>query len=294
MEPIKYGRAPVVDIVSFGYKKFFQHLLPMTKLSLPALLFSGLITGFVYGDLARLEGSQAGSDIPMSELGFLFVTLGLFLLGLLLMCYMLYVSLRYARDVYMDEVDENLYNYLLPKDTLLGIIAISLINFVATIPILVVMVIGFFLLIIPGLVVLVGFVYLGLRFSLVWKIYMLSPENGIIDAYRESWNLTEGNVLRCIGLSFIISFISGLIAFPFGIFEGILKAVAQFNPGFTSGLVFALIASALVMLSYWAKFILGPGGSYFVGYRFLFDLKARKENPYDLDYDPSDTLSSNA
>lgn len=268
-----YPPTTVLEIVSFGYRKLFEHLWPITKLSLPFILFASLTGGFFYADM--IQASEAETLSPQQAIGS--IAYGL---GLLPLVYLLYALIRYARDVFCeDSVQANPYAYLMPNKTLLGLLGIWLLFVVAMFPIMLLMVLGFILLILPGIAVVVGLVIAAVRMTMVWYTYLLTPEQGIIEAFRQSWRLTKDNFWRTLGLGLLLGLIQWVINLPFSLLHGMLGLVNTFNPAILTSPVFPMVAAVFLAMSYWAQLILGTGAVFFVHFRYLFDLKARHEPP---------------
>jgi hypothetical protein len=276
MSKPQFSPTAVIDIVSFGYRRLFKNLWPVTKLSLPFVLFSGLTGGFFYSDLLQLQKLDANTTPTIDDLISLGLVYGVFLLGTVVMFYALYAILRYVKDLHHDEVDSNLYNYIFPEGRLWGLLGISLLYGVAAIPLGILMILGFIMLILPGLAVLVGIIYLATRLTMSWVAYMERPEMGMFDAFAQSWRLTADNFWRTLAISFVVAVVSTIINTPFSVLGSISGMVAQLNPSFVSNPVFPVMSSVILAISNWAQYVIGMGGMVFVYFRFYYDLESRQ------------------
>jgi hypothetical protein len=270
-----YAPTPVLDIVSFGYRKFFNHLLPLTKIASPFLLFASLVIGFVYPEQLRI---QRITEPGLADIIPILTMYGMLLVATGVMQYSLYAGIQYVRDVYYDEVNPSLASYMIPKMSLFGVFSIFSLYMVSFIFAVIITFIGFLLLILPGLAMLVGIFYATNRLALVWVSYFNDPKLGVMHAFRQSWALTENNFWRTVGLCFVTTVIQTIISLPFNLIDFIIGLISGFNPSFVANPLFPFMYSVLMAVSYWAQFVLGVGGMMFVFFRFFFDLQSRK-NP---------------
>jgi hypothetical protein len=104
---------------------------------------------------------------------------------------------------------------------LLGFIAIVFGLFLVWV---VVLVIGLVLLVLPGLAVLCGGVYLAVRWSLS-VVAMMAEDIGPIKGMARSWNLVKGQWWRTLGILFIVGIMQTIIGYALGFLFGIMAAV---------------------------------------------------------------------
>lgn len=273
-----YEPASVLDIVSFGYRKLFRTLGPLTKLSLPVALLSGVLMGSAYPILLKMQHYAMAAPQSFDDMATLLGVGVAVLFGVMLMFYFFYVLLRYARDLYLDEVQKNIYAYLKPEQKFVGMIGIAFLLAIATIPIGLILFLGFLFLVVPGLIVVLALIFAGVRLVLVWNIYMIKASD-IFDAFVRSWQLTRGNFWRTLGLVFLVAIIQNIIGLPFSVLSSANDAIASLNPSFTNTVLFQLICTIIFSIGYWAQYVIGLGGSIFVYYRYYFDLEARHALP---------------
>lgn len=271
-----YNPMPVLDIVSYGYRQFFRAIVPLTKLSLPFLLFAAITGGFIYPDLLKV---QAAGEPSVEDLGMFLAMSSMMGLGTVVMYYALYPMLRYVRDVYADEIKDSLFSYLIPQGSLLGLLGIMICYAVGSVLAVLLTFIGFLLLVVPGLVLIGGIFFLNYRFAMVWVAYMDAPSQGVFNAFRESWRLTENNFWRTVGLGIVCTIIQSILNFPFSLVDFFMGFLSGLNPSMVNHPVFPVVSASLLGVSYWAQFVLGFGGIIFVFYRYLFDLRVRKGEP---------------
>jgi hypothetical protein len=259
------------------YRRHFSLIVGVALLvALPGLVWS-LVTG-VYrlnsGSYANLITTSPGVQ-PTFNSQQLSSLLGTILLGVLggiiLLPFSVGAVYRAVTDVALGRpvtigsvLRETLARYWL----LLGLIGLfflfAIVWFIAEI-------IGFVLLVLPGLAVFCAAVYLGVRWSLVVAA-MMAEDIGPIRGLGRSWNLVSGSWWRTLGVLLIVSIMQGIITYALYILFGLIAAavttgdvrlaVAQIGSTLLSALVSPITAIAVILL--------------------YFDLRVRKEG-LDLD-----------
>ncbi len=274
----QYQPASVLDIVSFGYRQVFKILWPLTKLALPFLILCSVTMGALMPSYMHFSmgmqshAFQSGFQenfVTSLFYGFLFFIIGV------LQYYLFYVFLCFIQDLYLDTVKPNLFSYWLPQKNLLGLLGISFLFLAASIPASVILLIGFILLVLPGLAVLAGILFFMIRLAFTWIAYMLEPETGILDAFQKSWALTQHNFWRSVGLLCLILVIQGIIFAPFGLISIIITGLSFSLMG-QGHFVFSIVYTLYFAIRFWAQYVIGIGGLIFISYRYVFDLEARK------------------
>ncbi len=267
----QYGSASVVDIVSFGYKKMFENLWPLTRMCLPILILNGVTWGMIQQEMVGFQDRKDNLSLnDLLQMGLSFVVL--FFVSILLY-YLMYAIVRYCRDLYRDELEEPWYQYLFPKKSLLGVLGLGFLQVAASIPAIVIIVIGFLFLIVPGVAMLMLF---GYGCYLVYLVYIDKPERGVFDSIRYTVELVKPNWLRTIGLACVVTLINMIISIPFSVVSSIISAVAQLMPSLQQSFLYFLTNAVLYTAMYWVQMVIGVGGVAFVLYRYLFDMEYRQ------------------
>lgn len=154
--------------------------------------------------------------------------------------------------------------------TLLGLVGVG---FLLLLGFYVALVVGFLLLVIPGLVVIGLAVWMAVRWSMVWAA-MLAEDVGPINALRRSWNLTRGHWWRILGILIVVAILQAVIGFGLNIlFGGIAALIPGIEPDVRSALV--LIVTTLL------NAVVTPITTIAITLLY-FDLRVRNEG-YDLD-----------
>jgi hypothetical protein len=269
-----FSPASVLDIVSFGYRRLFQCLKPLTLLASPFVLLAALVEAWFFPNLGDIQEQSSTTDVfsffSADPAGYTAASYGMtFLMILLLFSY-----LRYIRDVYTNTPKAPLQHYLMPNRRLWGIVGFSLLLGLGLIIGIVIMVMGLFLLVLPGLAILTGIVYLLVRISMILPAYTHHTGQGLGQSLAESWRLTRGHFWRTLGMLALVEIINFLIVLPF---VGVGAAVGLFSSALNT---FAWPMTFLYYLLYhWAYYTLIIGGMTFVLYRYYFDLQVgRGEN----------------
>ena len=159
---------------------------------------------------------------------------------------------------------ETLARYL----PLLGFIALVFLIFVVWV---IVLAIGFVLLVLPGLAVFCGGVYLAVRWSLSVAA-MMAEDIGPIAAMSRSWSLVSGQWWRTFGIIVIVLIMRAIIGAALGFLFGIIAGVAT-----TGDVQLAVVAVGSTLLGA----IITPLVTIAIVLLY-FDLRVRKEG-LDLD-----------
>lgn len=268
MTQANYPPASILDITSYGFRAALRHIGSMTLILLPLLIPLALGYGFSYATI--LQASKGDFTNPMGFVIGIFMQFGCILLSY----YLYYVILRYVRDVFFEAVQPNLFSYLLPKFSLLGVLGLALLLMIAWIPAGIVMLIGFILVIVPGIIAVL---YFSVWSSMIFVTYLAHPEKGISSALVEVYQLLKGSFWRSIGLVMLVGLINMIISSPVGIINYISQILVETNPSFLESIWFALAYTTLYGVGAWFHATVGVSGGFFVMYRFYFDLRNRRD-----------------
>jgi len=151
---------------------------------------------------------------------------------------------------------------------LLGLVGLGILLFIGW---AIAELIGFVLLIIPGLAVFCAAVYLGVRWSLVVAA-MMAEDIGPIRGLGRSWNLVSGSWWRTFGILLIVGILQTIISYALFILFGLIAAVFS-----TGDFQAALVQVGSTLLSA----VVSPITTIAVVLLY-FDLRVRKEG-LDLD-----------
>jgi hypothetical protein len=151
---------------------------------------------------------------------------------------------------------------------LLGLIGLAVAFFIVWV---IAEIIGFLLLVLPGLAVFCAVIYLVVRWSLTVAA-MMAEDIGPIRGLGRSWNLVTGSWWRTLGILLIVGILQAIISYGLVIFLGLIAAIfatgdfqaalVQIGGTLLSTLVSPITTIAVVLL--------------------YFDLRVRKEG-LDLD-----------
>ena len=282
MSSMEYGAAPVLDMITFGYRKLVKHLIPLTVLALLPILATAFemanINELLHPPVHHVHGHDAGMAVLQFYQQHWVEFLGSTLFISLMSGYYTFVLYAYVKDVYLERVEDSILNYLIPKRVYLGLLGIQTIFFFAGGMAVVVVIVGFILLILPGIAAVGGVMFLAYRYIVSGAAYVMEPEKGVWNAMQSSWRLTRGNVWRGIALMMALIVINGIVKTPFSILEGILTVVEKFLTVKGAEMMWMHATHVgLLALTYWSVYVLGLGGTTFVMIRYYFDLKARKD-----------------
>jgi len=151
---------------------------------------------------------------------------------------------------------------------LLGLVGLGILLFIGW---AIAELIGFVLLVIPGLAVFCAAVYLGVRWSLVVAA-MMAEDIGPIRGLGRSWNLVSGSWWRTFGILLIVGILQTIISYALFILFGLIAAVFS-----TGDFQAALVQVGSTLLSA----VVSPITTIAVVLLY-FDLRVRKEG-LDLD-----------
>jgi hypothetical protein len=151
---------------------------------------------------------------------------------------------------------------------LLGLVGLGILLFIGW---AIAELIGFVLLVIPGLAVFCAAVYLGVRWSLVVAA-MMAEDIGPIRGLGRSWNLVSGSWWRTFGILLIVGILQTVISYALFILFGLIAAVFS-----TGDFQAALVQVGSTLLSA----VVSPITTIAVVLLY-FDLRVRKEG-LDLD-----------
>jgi hypothetical protein len=271
-------QASVIDIVTFGYKAGLKSIGPITRLILPIILLYAVSTTSVY----TISNEMKAGVQPGVTHWVLLVGMGLLsVVSWIGYVYLSYPITRYVRDVYWNEIDENLYSYLIPRRSLLGCWGIGLLWGLMLLPVSLLGMVGLLLLIVPGVAV---FSYYYSMYSLLIAGYMSDPDRGAFSAISEVFGLLKGNFWRTVALGVMtwliyISMSGMMIGLQMG-----LELLQEFSPSLTRNLWYPLAYGTLTGVICWFSMAVGHGTVLFVMYRYLFDLRTRAQvtAPIDL------------
>jgi len=184
---------PVQESIEYGIKtawKYLKHIFFIDLTFLLVTLLAFIVT--VAGVLAAIGVSFFLPTIGIATGAIMVITLILFLYGL---------SLGYFRFILNAHDDGNTQVSILfselSKSHLLLMYVITMAIMVAC---------GFLLLIVPGLILLARFMYV--------PFILIDTDKGLIQSYKESWNLTKGNTLNAVLLLLLLvalSYLGGLL-----------------------------------------------------------------------------------
>ena len=261
-------QAPVLDIVSFGFKLILKHIKPLSLLVGPILFMGGMSNGLaLMGMYSEIDPTLKVGVLILGGLG---AVLSAIMLG-----FSYYSIARYVRDVFNDSVEDNILTYFIPHMDLLGLIGLNLMLFVVAIPAMIGILLGALFLIVPG-------VMLGSLFQ-VWcglaRVYYLKyTEDGVFHALKESFLLMKGNFLRVIGLGLAAGLVSSILTMPFQFFNMGTRALELLPPSISHSIWFPIAYGFIYVLASWGAVIVGYGGMMCVLNRFVVDLEDR-QNP---------------
>ena len=151
---------------------------------------------------------------------------------------------------------------------LLGLVGLGILLFIGW---AIAELIGFVLLVIPGLAVFCAAVYLGVRWSLVVAA-MMAEDIGPIRGLGRSWNLVRGSWWRTFGILLVVGILQTIISYALFILFGLIAAVFS-----TGDFQAALVQVGSTLLSA----VVSPITTIAVVLLY-FDLRVRKEG-LDLD-----------
>jgi hypothetical protein len=151
---------------------------------------------------------------------------------------------------------------------LLGLVGLGILLFIGWI---IAEIIGFVLLVIPGLAVFCAAIYLGVRWSLVVAA-MMAEDIGPIRGLGRSWNLVRGSWWRTFGILLVVGILQTIISYALFILFGLIAAVFS-----TGDFQAALVQVGSTLLSA----VVSPITTIAVVLLY-FDLRVRREG-LDLD-----------
>jgi hypothetical protein len=281
--PVRFRPMPLPELLDElfrVYRRYFSLIVGVALIvALPGLVWS-LVTGTYkltatsYSQLVPIPGTNVPTtpNLNSEETSNLLVALGLGGLGgLFLLPFSVGAVFRAVTDVVLGRtvtiaavLRETLARYL----PLLGLIALFFLLFIAWI---VACIIGFVLLVLPGLAVIALGVYATVRWSLSVAA-MMAEDIGPVKSLSRSWNLVGGQWWRTAGVLLVVYIMQSIIGFALGFLFGIIAGVA------TSGdLELAVTAVGTALLSA----VISPIVTIAVTLLY-FDLRVRKEG-LDLD-----------
>lgn len=192
------------EIISDTFGYFRVHFKSLGKglilFSLPMIILSGILIGSGFGESLEASTMQAGQEPPLNELasmGFKIMA-GAFLL-MITMVVIIQICFKHVQ--FIDEgIDTNEIEMgMLLEDffrNFFGLIGLFIVIGVATM-------IGFLLLIIPG-------IYVATKLSLAPSIFIIENED-FGEALSRSWQVTQDNWWFTFGVSFVMSLIVNVI-----------------------------------------------------------------------------------
>jgi len=259
------------------YRRHFSLIIGVALLvAVPGLVWQ-LVTGTYrltassYANLLTTPGSATPtfSSQQLQNLSGAFALAGLG--GLILVPFSIGAVTRAVTDVALGRpatIGSVLRETLARYFPLLGFVALVFLIFIVWV---IAVAIGFVLLVVPGLAVVFGGVYLAVRWSLSVAA-MMAEDIGPIRGMSRSWNLVSGQWWRTLGIILIVlimrAIIGAALGFLFGIIAGVAAsgdiqlAVVAVGSTILGAIISPLVTIAIVLL--------------------YFDLRVRKEG-LDLD-----------
>lgn len=297
MTQANYQPASVLDIASFGYRTVAKHVIPLTKLSVVFVFIHALIQGVTMG---AMQMAKNGDSVGFSVAAL--VGYGMLAIGGMVIWYLHYPVMRYVRDFYFQEQPtQNVFGYLVPQIDFLGILLFVLIMGAATIPLFCVIGLIYgaasvFLVLVPfvGIIVWLVVVFFLIvawccflfLFTLLIATYMTHPEKGVIAAIEETWNNLSDNFWRTIVLACTVTLVEIVITFPLMAINAVAGMLMSTNPSLSASIPYVLLYAFLYGISQWFHMVFAVGGSYFAVYRYLIDIRGRREETSPLSIVP--------
>jgi len=278
--PIRFRPMPLPELLDELFRLYRRHFSLIVGVALLVAL-PGLVWTLVTGtyrlnsaSYANLFTTTPGSPPAFNsqQLSNILGTLALGGLGaLILLPFSVGAVYRAVTDVALGRpatigsvLRETLARYWL----LLGLIGLGILFFIVW---FIAEIIGFVLLVLPGLAVFCAAVYLGVRWSLTVAA-MMAEDIGPIRGLQRSWNLVTGSWWRTLGILLIVTIMQLIITYGLFILFGVIAALfatgdfqaalVQVGGTLLSALVSPITTIAITLL--------------------YFDLRVRKEG-LDLD-----------
>jgi hypothetical protein len=184
-------------------------------------LYSALVAALQGSGLANSEIPLPSVDVPLA------VAAGAAVVSFLLLQYLTIVAVRtlvggHSRTIPREYFSRNIGFVMV--NTIIGGTALA-----------VVVNIGFLLLLVPGIVAAVAFIFV--------TMYLAVEDENFVAAFRDSWRLTRGHWLRLFGLFLIIGVGVGAIS-------GILSMVSSVAVGTAGGQQLGTLISGVVVLPF--------------------------------------------
>jgi len=275
---ITYDQAPALDIVSFGYQNTIGHLVPLLKMSLPLFIIVGIVYGLCYESVSQFALFKKGSTELV--IGKVQLMAGLyFVVVTLINFYLSYCNMRYIRDAYKGTLQKNIFRYLLPSKSLLVLILLNILFFVANCIFLILITLGFVLLVIPGIVIMFAVLYIHVRLLLISPanpvLYFMEEEKGVIHAIKRSWKLTQNNFWRTVLVFLVVLLLQLILISPFSIISYLSSMLTTLKPAISSQILFKSLHILLLIVLWLGQYLVYRSGSLFVWSRYYLDLNVR-------------------
>ncbi len=278
--PIRFRPMPLPELLDELFRLYRRHFSLIVGVSLLVAL-PGLVWTLVTGTYRLNSASFAnifvttGSTTPVFNSQQFLNLFGPILLGLVGGFFLLPISIgavyRAVTDVALGRpatigsvLRETLARYL----PLLGLVGLGILIFIGWI---IAEIIGFVLLVLPGLAVFCAAIYLAVRWTLTVAA-MMAEDIGPIRGLGRSWNLVSGSWWRTLGILLIVGILQTIISYGLFILFGVIAAlfstgdfqaaVVQVGGTLLTALVSPITTIAITLL--------------------YFDLRVRKEG-LDLD-----------
>jgi hypothetical protein len=279
--PVRFRPMPLPELLDELFRLYRRHFSLIIGVALivvlPSLLWT-LITGtykLTSTSIANIFTSTGGGVTPSfnsTQFSSLFGTLAIGGIGgLILLPFTVGAVYRAVTDVALGRavtVGGVLRETLAKYFPLLGLVGIFYLLAIAWV---FAEIIGFVLLVIPGLIVLGVAIYLGVRWLLVVAA-MMAEDVGPINGMRRSWNLVGGMWWRTFGIVIVLAILQVVINLALGLLVTIILSV-----GLSGDLRLAVAAIVSTLLNALVSPI------FTIGLVLLyFDLRVRKEG-LDLD-----------
>jgi len=262
-QPVKEP-ASIFDMVTFGYKKAFKTLWPVTRICLPLLVVYAAGSGLIEAIASGLLPDKLRVDLH-----------NLFSSALLVLNWSIAC---YARDAYWREAEPNPMTYLKPNRTLLGVAGIGLITAFYGIGAGLAGMLGLLLLVVPGIVI---FSYFYIWSGLFYTVYLLEPENGVWAARHRVAALLRGYFKRTAGFGLLAGLVWLLAMTPVIFMSVGLELLKELPPSFFHATLFYGLYGLLDGAMEWFILAFGFTGYSFILNRYYDDLQVRREQAFN-------------
>lgn len=172
---------------------------------LSSVFSSSLIQAML--DEGMIPSQYATETIPLA-LGLSTVSSGVLLFATMIVSTV--VGIGVLRTFVSDETER------VPLENFTRNVVMALLNLlVGGIAYAIILVVGFMAFIIPGFFLLVSLYF--------WNVFVIVEDQNFVEAFKSSWNLTQGNRLELFGLGVIVVFAALIFGGVFGLLGGLLE-----------------------------------------------------------------------